>query len=118
MTRSLEEDVTLQCLDSNTLDQKEFLRGRWIKYSEGQNEIILSETKKAQQGQWIKWRPGEDGHMSLHLSKLKKSDVALYSCEIWKDWDRVYVKNITLKLKGKICHFIFTSLISQRTNHM
>ncbi|XP_075883079.1 uncharacterized protein LOC142888544 isoform X3 [Nelusetta ayraudi] len=99
MTRSLEEDVTLQCLDSNTLDQKESLRGRWIKYSESEKEIILPETKKAQQGQWIKWRPGEDGHMSLHLSKLKKSDVALYSCEIWKDWDRVYVKNITLKLK-------------------
>lgn len=118
MTRSLKEDVTLQCLDSNTLDQKECHRGRWIKYSMRKKEMILPETKKAQQGRWIKWRPGEDGHMSLHLSKLKQSDMGLYSCEIWKDWDPVYVKNISLKLKGKICHFILTSLISQRTNHI
>lgn len=116
MTRSLEEDVTLECPDSDKVDQKAGFRGRWIKYS-SPKEIIWPGTTKGQHDRWMKWRPGEDGHMSLHLSKLKQSDEGLYGCEIWKDWDLVYGKNISLKLKGKICRFISTSLVSQRTNH-
>lgn len=117
ITSSLEEDVTLKCLDSHEQYQEKCYRGRWIKYDNGQEEIILPETTKAQQDRWINWTPAEDGHMSLRLRKLKKSDEGLYRCEIWRDWTCVYVKNVTLKLRGEIYRFIFTSRLSQRTDH-
>lgn len=104
MIASVGEDVALECLDSNTPDLKSCHRGRWIKYKNNrQVEVILSlhKTKKAQDTGRVKWTPGEDGHMSLVLTKLHKSDEGLYGCEIWEGWDRLLVKNISLKVKGK-----------------
>lgn len=102
---SVGEDVALKCFDSNTPDLKSCHRGRWIKYDVNNRrvEVILAphKTKKAQDAGRVKWTPGENGHMSLVLTKLQKSDEGLYGCEIWEGWDCLLVKNISLKVKGK-----------------
>lgn len=116
------EDVALPCFDSNTLDLKSCHRVKWIKYgmNNRQVEVILAphKTKKAQDAGRVKWTPGENGHMSLLLSKLQRSDEGLYGCEIWQDWDCLLVKNISLKVKGKTHRCILTPLVFLQSIHM
>lgn len=44
------------------------------------------------------------GNLSLSLRDIRKSDEGLYSCKVWQGWNCVMVKNITLKVKGKIIY--------------
>lgn len=46
------------------------------------------------------------GNLSLSLRDIRKSDEGLYSCKVWQGWSCVMVKNITLKVKGKIIYSI------------
>lgn len=88
---SRDEDVTLRCDAIHGMAGEGCFRGRWIKTVDNSAEVILYQRDK--------WKPGED--MPLKLSKLRESDEGLYSCEIWKGWESVHIRSITLKLKGK-----------------
>lgn len=57
----------------------------------------------------VKWVADGNGQKCLTLTKLQKSDAGLYTCEMWKGWDRVAAKNISLRIKGKtFYYFLFT----------
>lgn len=89
----LEDDVTLQCGDSlGWMDLMESYRGRWIKYLNNSQQLIVSQHEK--------WMPGAD--MPLKLSKLKESHEGVYSCEIWRGWDCVHKRNINSKVSFAI----------------
>lgn len=77
---------------------------RWVKYATGGKSIILSRPKTLtfSDAEQVEMRPGGDGTHSLFLTKLKKSDEGVYSCEIWSGWNCIDVQNTTLKIKGKI----------------
>lgn len=103
MYGSHDDDVTLLCGDfTGQPDETECYRGRWIKYLDNGQQDILDPRAKVVPG----------GDMALKLRKLRKSHEGLYSCEIWKGWDRVHISNTTLKFKGKICLYVYIFLIS------
>lgn len=109
-----EEDAVLPCFNSNVMDPKSCYRVKWKKYatnaSQTRDILAWPNTSKSQDAKRVKWGADENGQMSLFLTKLQKSDVGLYSCEIWQGWDCFLVKNISLRFKGKITHFIFLIL--------
>lgn len=50
----------------------------------------------------VEWRSDGRRSLSLSLTRVQPSDKGLYSCEIWRGWDRVYVRNTSLMFKGQI----------------
>lgn len=87
---------------------KSCYRVRWMKSTPDarQKEDILArpKTPNIQDAERVKWEPDGNGHMSLFLTRIQKSDEGLYCCEIWQGWDRILVKKISVKVKGKIAH--------------
>ena len=67
-------------------------------------KVILARPKATAfpDGENVKWRADEKGGMSAFLTAVEKSDQGLYRCKIWKGWDLVSDRNITLKVKGNI----------------
>lgn len=113
MTAFQEQDVVLSCLNSG-MDPKSCYRAMWKKSSPdtGQMKPILAwpKTPKIQVAERVKWEIDGNGHMSLYLTRIQKSDEGDYSCEIWKGWECIFVKKLSLKVKGKIVHFLLSSL--------
>ncbi|XP_041845046.1 uncharacterized protein LOC121642391 isoform X6 [Melanotaenia boesemani] len=97
---SKDEDVALLCLNSNVTDLKSH-RVRWIKYAtaEHSEKVIFEGPKKSQGDERVTVEVNENGQFHLSLKTLQKSDAGFYSCEIWERWERVHVKNISLKVK-------------------
>lgn len=79
-------------------------RVRWVKYAQDVRQILLSKPKMLNfpDAARAKWEPDGRRNLSLRLTRLQASDMALYSCEIWRGWDRVNVRNTSLKFKGQI----------------
>lgn len=110
MIASQEEDAVLPCFDSNVVDPNSCIRVKWIKraaYGTPMKDILARpKTPGIQDAERVKWELDGNGHMSLFLTKLQKSDEGQYSCEVWHGWKRIHVKNVSLKMRGKIAHLI------------
>lgn len=108
MIATQEEGIVLPCFDLNAMES--CFRAKWIKRAtDGTSmKVILAwpKTPEIQDAERVKWERDGNGHMSLFLTKVQKSDEGLYSCEIWHGWKIIHVKNMSLKVKGKIAHFI------------
>ncbi|XP_044213884.1 uncharacterized protein LOC122986659 [Thunnus albacares] len=108
VSASQEEDALLPCFNSSVIDPKNCYRVKWTKQvtHPRQMKVILTrpKTSKFQDADRVKWEADGNGQMSLLLTKLQKSDEGLYSCEIWKGWDCILVKNISLKVKDCKTH--------------
>ncbi|KAI9536507.1 hypothetical protein NQZ68_032302 [Dissostichus eleginoides] len=103
VSASLEEDVVLPCSDPVMTDKDTCFRVKLIKHAtdSSQMKVILArpEISKFKDAQHVKWQADKNGQMSITLTKSQKSDEGLYGCEIWKGWDSILVKNISLKVK-------------------
>lgn len=100
---SRQENVSLSCFEKNEkLEQSKCSRVRWIKELKGMETVFVEKPPSP--------NPGTGGGYDLYLENLKTSDEGLYSCEIWDGWSRIYVRTISLILKGKILLFILTTL--------
>ncbi|XP_076594171.1 CXADR-like membrane protein [Chaetodon auriga] len=100
---SQEDDAVLPCFNSTAMNPKSCYRVKWIKHGTDlrQMKVILArpKTPKIRDAERVKWEADGKGQMSLFLTKLQKSDEGLYSCEIWRGWECMLVKNISLKVK-------------------
>lgn len=87
-------------LNSSEIGLENCARVRVIKYVANQAPMVTSEwPKKAQQDKRMSWQTDENRLMCFHLKNVQKSDEGTYSCEIWRGWDRVLVRTMTLKVK-------------------
>lgn len=91
---SQEKDAVLPCSNVGKYSESSY-RVRWLK--DGKEMVIPTRPPNAEH---VKWEP--DRKVSLLLMNVQKSDEGLYRCEIWHGWERIHVKNISLKIKGKI----------------
>ncbi|XP_032374260.1 uncharacterized protein LOC116691051 [Etheostoma spectabile] len=100
---SPEEDVVLPCFNASVMDPKSCYRVKLMKSdtNTSQVKVILARPKihNLRDAKRVKWQTDGNGQMSLYLTKSQKSDEGLYICEIWKGWDCVSVKTISLKVK-------------------
>ncbi|XP_010792846.1 uncharacterized protein [Notothenia coriiceps] len=103
VSTSLEEDVVLPCSDPLMTDKDTWFRVKLIKHATNSSRIKViiarPEISKFKDAQRVKWQADKNGQMSITLTKSQKSDEGLYGCEIWKGWDSILVKNISLKVK-------------------
>lgn len=98
-----EEDAVLSCLNSSVMDPKSSHRVRWLKISaDSSHEIIFEWPKSSQEVERVSLKDDGKGQKCLHLKSLQKSDEGLYRYEVWEGWNIVQVKNISLKVKGKV----------------
>lgn len=103
MIAVLGEDVVLPCADSE-VNPESCHRVRWVKYANNVRQILLSKPKTLNfpDAERAEWRPDGKGDLSLGLTRLHPSDKGLYSCEFWRGWDRINVRNTSLTFKGQI----------------
>lgn len=105
------ENVALSLPLSKPNDQNCY-RVKWTKGASDtrQGEVILArpKTPKFQDAARVRWQANEHGKMFLFLTKLQKSDEGLYSCEVCTGWDCEFLRNVSLKVKGKVLYFIFS----------
>ncbi|TNN02461.1 hypothetical protein fugu_009948 [Takifugu bimaculatus] len=99
----LDRDTVLHCADSE-VNLESCHRVRWVKYSEHARQILLSKPKTLNfpDAERVEWRPDGKRNLSLWLTRVQPSDTGLYSCEIWRGWDRVNIRNTSLTFKGEI----------------
>lgn len=91
---SHEKDAVLSCSNAGKYSERSY-RVRWLK--DGEEMVIPPRPPNAEHVEWE-----ADLKVSLLLTNVQKSDEGLYSCEIWHGWERIHVKNTSLKIKGKI----------------
>ncbi|XP_029958676.1 uncharacterized protein LOC115396793 isoform X3 [Salarias fasciatus] len=97
-TVATHEAVTLFRLNSDEIDARS--RFKVIKYTSDKKTMVISEwPKQDQTAKRMSWEPDGNGLVCLHLKNVQKSDEGTYSCEMWRGWDRVRVRNMTLKVK-------------------
>ncbi|XP_056901404.1 uncharacterized protein LOC130532669 isoform X1 [Takifugu flavidus] len=96
----LDRDTVLHCADSE-VNLESCHRVRWVKYSKHARQILLSKPKTLNfpDAERVEWRPDGKRNLSLWLTRVQPSDTGLYSCEIWRGWDRVNVRNTSLTFK-------------------
>ncbi|XP_028281481.1 uncharacterized protein LOC114448618 isoform X2 [Parambassis ranga] len=101
VSASKEEDVTLSCLNSTLVEPKSCYRVRWIKHGAGtsQEKVLSLWPKKVSADYHAQGESDIKGQSRLFLTKLQKSDEGRYSCEIWRGWDLLHIRNISLKVK-------------------
>lgn len=99
----LDRHEDLHCADSE-VNLESCHRVRWVKYSKHARQILLSKPKTLNfpDAERVEWRPDGKRNLSLRLTRVQPSDTGLYSCEIWRGWDRVNVRNTSLTFKGQI----------------
>lgn len=100
-----EEDAKVPCFNSTVTDPKSCYRVKLVKYDDKYDDgqiVIFAWPKKNLDAKRVKWELDGDGQMSLYLTKVRKSDEGLYSCEVCQGWECALFKNISLKVKGKI----------------
>lgn len=116
---SQEEHAFLPCFNSSVMDPKTCYRVKWTKQEtdSGQMKVILTwPTTNLKDANRVKLEADENSKMSLVLNNLQKSDEGLYTCEIWKGWECILAKNISLKVKGNISHFSLLILAPLQMN--
>lgn len=105
-----EENVLLSCFDTSAIVLNTGYRVIWSKCAADgtQKKNILARpiTPEIKDAERVKWEDNENGR--ILLTKLQQSDEGLYTCEVWQGWDRILVKNISLKIKGE---FVYLTLI-------
>ncbi|XP_005738479.1 uncharacterized protein LOC102208344 isoform X1 [Pundamilia nyererei] len=97
-----EEDVALTCFSQNDTDPNSFYRYSVTKFATDPNQVkdmFKWPTPSNDVYKRVKWVADGNGQKCLTLTKLQKSDAGLYTCEMWKGWDRVAAKNISLRIK-------------------
>lgn len=101
-----EENALLSCFDTSAMALNPGYRVMWTKSAANgtQKKIILArpKTREIQDAERVKLEHNENGR--ILLTKLQQSDEGLYTCEVWQDWDRILVKNISLKIKGEVVY--------------
>lgn len=103
MIAFLDGDAVLHCADSEVKPES-CHRVRWVKYAQRVRQNLLSKPKMLNfpDAERVEWRPDGKRNLSLSLTRVQPSDEGLYSCEIWRDWDRVSVRNTSLIFKSQI----------------
>lgn len=103
MIAVLDGDAVLHCADSE-VNPESCHRVRWVRYDGRVGQIILSKPKmlNVSDAERAEWSADGKRQHSLSLTKVQLSDNGLYSCEIWRGWDRVHVQNRSLVVKGQI----------------
>lgn len=105
---SIEEEAVLPCVAPEPYLAESCHRVRWIKNVSGAEQEILfkparvgnPERVKNPDVARVKWKSDGNESHSLFLTKVIKSDEGMYSCEIWRGWDRISVQNTSLTIKG------------------
>lgn len=118
MIAFLDEEAILPC----EVTRDSCHRIRWVKYgAPGVRSIILSwpKTPNVPDAERVQLRPDGNKTYSLSLTKLQTSDEGLYSCEIWSGWNCIDVRNMSLKIKGKIyCNSQYSQINSMSCKEM
>lgn len=108
------EDARVPCFNSTVMDPKSGYRVRLVKYATDASQIVMfAWPNNNQDAKRVKW--SRDGIESLRLMNVTKSDEGLYSCEVCQGWECMLVKYISLKVKGKITHFLLPVLLVHPT---
>lgn len=102
MVVNIDEDAVLPCVAPEPDLAESCYRVRWVKYVNGAEQEILSKPERVKNldAARAKWKSDGNGSHSLFLTKVIKSDIGLYSCEIWGGWDPISVQNTSLTVKG------------------
>lgn len=98
-----EENALLSCFDTSAMALNPGYRLMWTKSAaNGTQKKILARPKirEIQDAERVKL----EHNGRILLTKLQQSDEGLYTCEVWRDWDRILVKNISLKIKGEVVY--------------
>ncbi|XP_029959191.1 uncharacterized protein LOC115397135 isoform X2 [Salarias fasciatus] len=90
--------VTLCRFNSSEIDTGGLVKV--TKYTSDKEAKVISEwPTQDQTAKQLPWEPDGNGLICLHLKNVQKSDEGTYSCEMWRGWERVRVRNMTLKVK-------------------
>lgn len=107
VTAFKDEDKVIPCFNSTVMDPNSFYRVRLIKfYAAPTQKVVFAWPNKKQDTERVKWKRRGNESMKLYITDVKKSDEGLYGCEVCQGWECTLVKNISLKVKGKVTHFI------------
>lgn len=102
VSASVKGNVSFYCFDSK-LDTQSCYRVKWVKYNMSNvvsPKVILRwpySSNPPVGDNRFKWMEDKQSKYLL-LTKVEKKDEGLYSCEIFRGWERIVARNFSLKV--------------------